>query len=55
MRDELQNELDKNKSFVLKYSMVFLILIIFFMLLSLTLLKIQNKSILMLAKDYFIR
>jgi hypothetical protein len=55
MEDELQEELDHNKSFVLKYSQFFLLLIIFLMVLSLALLKIQGKSILIMAKEYFIR
>jgi hypothetical protein len=55
MKDELQMELDRSKSFVLRYSAVFLLAIIILMILGLALLHIQGRSILVMAKDYFIR
>jgi len=54
-KDELQTELDNNKSFLLKYSQVFLLVIIVLMVSSLALLKIEEKSILRMVYEYFIR
>lgn len=54
-KDELQKELDGKKSFVLKYSQVFLVLISLSLMFCLSLLTIEGKSILRMVGEYFIR
>lgn len=54
-KDELQKELDRKKSFMLKYSEVFLVLIGLSLMLCLSLLTIEGKSILRMVGEYFIR
>jgi hypothetical protein len=54
-KDELQKALDDNKSFVLKYSQLFLLAIIVLLTTGLGLLRIDGKSILGMVYDYFIR
>lgn len=54
-KDELQTALDDNKSFVLKYSQVILLIITLLLFGGLALLKIEEKSILRMVYEYFIR
>ena len=54
-KDELQTALDDNKSFVLKYSQVFLVVIVLLLFGGLAMLRIDGKSILSMVYEYFIR
>ena len=55
MAQEFQKELNKNRFHIVKYGLVYIVIIIGLVLLSLTLIKIDNTSILSLVLDYYFR
>ncbi len=55
MANNLQNELDKNRFFIIKNGLVLIIITTGLIYMSLSLLKIENLSILELVFEYYFR
>lgn len=55
MAQEFQKELDKSRFHIVKYGLVYILIVIGLTFLSLTLIEIDGVSILSLAVDYYFR